>query len=41
MGGVMPDLRAAGVCGPYDVLAMRSITIKKLGPVVGPSFLVL
>ena len=43
MGGVMPDLRerAAEVCGPYDVLAMRSITIKKLGPVVGPSFLVL
>ena len=34
----MPDLRAAGVCGPYGVWGMIAISIKKLGPVVGPSF---
>ena len=44
----MPDLRerAAEVCGPYDVWVMIAISIiaipiKKLGPLVGPSFLVL
>ncbi len=36
----MPDLRerAAEVCGPYDVLAMRLITIKKTGSLGGTQF---